>query len=90
MSPIVQDYKGQHGYYDNQSWSGNNFDRRQVSDQRRFSHSLHNYTSDNNTNLLTVLEGYSTKQVLNQVSLSSIQEYHGNNKNGTILWLDHI
>ena len=38
-------------------WQGNNFDRRQVSNQRKFSHSPHN-----NTNFLTVLEVYSTKR----------------------------
>ena len=81
---------GQCGYYDNQDWQGNNFHRRWISDQRRFSHSLHYNTNSNNTNFLTVLDGYSTKQALTQMLLNSIQEYGGSNKDATISCLDHI
>ena len=84
MSLIVPDYNGQCGYYNNQGWQGNNFDGRQVSDQRRFSHSPHNNNSNNKTNFLTVLQSYSAKQALTQISLNSIQEYNGSNKDATI------
>ena len=80
MSLIVSDYDGHHGYYDNQGWPWNNFDRRQVSEQRRFPHSSYNNTNVNNP----TLDGYSTKQALTQTSLNSIQEYNGCNMDATI------
>ena len=61
---------------------------RQVTDQRMVSQSWQN--NDNNTNFLTALEGYSTRQALAQTSLNSIQEYDGSNREVTIPWSDHI
>ena len=61
---------------------------RQVTDQRRVYQSWQN--NDNNTSFLTALEGYSTRQVLAQTLLNSIQEYDGSDRKATILWLDHI
>ena len=72
ISLIMPNYNRQHGYYSNQSWQGNNFDRRQVPEPRRFSQSSYN-NYVNNPNLLYVLDGYSTKQALTQTSLNSIQ-----------------
>ena len=88
MFPIVPDYNGQHGYY---NWQGNNLDRREVGNQRKFSHSSqNNNNSSSNTNFLTILEGYSNRQALAQISLNSLQEYDGTNIDITIQWLDHI
>ena len=87
MSQIVPDYKNCR-YYDNQSWEVSNFDR-QVPKQRRFSNCTYNNTNVNNPNFLHVLDSYSIKQVLTQMTLNSIQEYDGTNKQATILWLDH-
>ena len=89
MSPIMPNYSDLR-YYDNHGWQDNNFDRRQVPEQRRFSCSSYNKTNVNNTNILHVLDSYSSKQALSQMTLNSIQEYDGNNKDATILWLDHI
>ena len=89
MSPIMPNCNGQHGYHKNQSWQDNNFDRRQVPEERRFSQSSYN-NNENNPDFLYVLDGYSTKQALTQMSLNSIQEYDGRNKDAMIPWLDHI
>ena len=37
-----------------------------------------------------VLKGYSARQALAQMSLNSIKEYDGSEREVTILWLDHI
>ena len=55
-----------------------------------FSHSAYNNTDVNNPNFLHVLDSYSSKQALTQMTLNSIQEYDGTNKDATILWLDYI
>ena len=89
MFPIMPNYNGQCGYYNNQGWQGNNFDRRQAPEQRSFSQSSYK-NNVNNPNLLYVLDGYSTEQALTQMSLNFIQGYDGSNKDAMILWLDHI
>ena len=61
----------------------------QVPEQRRFSQSSYN-NNVNNPNILYDLDAYSTKQALTQISLNSIQEYDGSNKDAMIPWLDHI
>ena len=88
MSPKVPDYNN-HRYYDNQDWQGSNFDR-QVPEQRRFQNSTYSNTKVNNSNFLHVLISYSSKQALTQMTLNSIQECDGSNKDATIPWLDHI
>ena len=41
-------------------------------------------------NYLHALDSYSSKQALTQMTLNSIQEYDGTNKDAVNLWLDHI
>ena len=92
MSLVTQNYNGQHVHGGSQGGQIHSFDRRpefynrQVTDQRRFSQSWQNY--DNNTNFLTALEGYSTRQAITQTSLNLIQEYDGSARETTILSLD--
>ena len=88
MSPIMPDYNN-HRYYDNQVWQGSNFDR-QVPEQRRFHTSAYSNINANNPNILHVLSSYSSKQALTQLTLKSIQEYDGTNKDAMIPWLEHI
>ena len=88
MSLIVSDYNNCR-YYDNQGWQGSNFDR-QVSEQRRFSNSAYSNTNVNNPNFLHVLDSYSSKQALTQITINSIQEHNETNKDATNLWSDHI
>ena len=88
MSPVVP-HNNNHRYYDNQGWQGSNFER-WVPEQRMFSHSAYNNTNVNNPDYLHVLHSYSSKQALTQMTLNSIQEYDGTNKDAMILWLDHI
>ena len=91
MSPMMPNYNGQHGYYNSQSWQDNNFDRRQVHDQRRFSQSpQNNYNGSTDPNFLNILDSYSTRQPLAQTSLNSLQGYDRSNKDITTQWLDHF
>ena len=76
-------------YYDKQGWQDSNFDR-QVPEQRRFHNSAYSNSNVNNPNFLHVLDSYSSKQALTQMTLNSIQEYDGSNKDAMIPWLDHI
>ena len=59
-------------------------------EQRRFHNSTYSNTNVNDPNFLHVLDSYSSKQVLTQMALNSIQEYNVTNKDATILWLDHM
>ena len=81
MSPIVPDYNN-HRHYDNQGWQSSNFDT-QVPEQR-FSNSAYNNSNVNNPNFLHVLDSYSSKQALTQMTLYSIQEYYETNKDASI------
>ena len=47
-----------------------------------------NNNSSNNTKLITILVGSSTRQALAQTSLNFLREYDRGNKNITIQWLN--
>ena len=85
MLPVVPNYND-HIHYDNQGWKGNYFDW-QVPEESRFPQVSYNPT---NPNFLHVLDNYSSKQTITQMTLNVIPEYNGSDKAATILWLDHI
>ena len=88
MSPVVPNYND-HIHYDNQGWQGNHFDW-QVPKQRWFPQASYNLTTANNPNFLHVLDSYSSKQAITQMTLNVMPEYDGSDKAATIPWLDHI
>ena len=62
---------------------------RQETDQRRYSQSSQNI-DNNNVSVLNSLENYSTKQMLTQSMLNTLQEYDGSDREATIPWLDQV
>ena len=60
----------------------------QVNGNARFSQPAPCYNSG--INIIHVLEGYSSWQVLMQMTMNLIKEFNGTNQEVTILWLDHI
>ena len=94
MSPVVQIYNGQYGYRYQQEWQRQSWDRRpeshnrQVNNPGRFFQPSPNYM--NNPSFCPGFEGYSARHVLAQSSLNLIKKYNRNDREVTILWLDHI
>ena len=41
-------------------------------------------------NIVNALDSYSSRQVLMQMAMNSIQEFNGTNQEATIPWLDHV
>ena len=62
----------------------------QVPEQGRFPQAPYNPTNANNPNFLPVLDSYSSKQAIIQMTLNAILEHNGSNKAATIPWLDHV
>ena len=60
----------------------------QVDGNGRFSQPVTCFNSG--INIVNVLDSYSSRQVLMQMVMNSIQEFDGTNLEATIPWLDHI
>ena len=66
---------------------------RQEPDQRRYSHTSSNANNDSTSVVINSVENVTAKisvQPLAQAALRSIQECDGNNRAGTIPWLDQV